>query len=282
MDLKAAFIIGLAVIAAPAFAQDTSSEVAQDRTHNPAPRDLCSDRPGLNTPACTVDPGRLQVELGLGDWTLDKQGGQREDRIETGQILLRYGVGATTEVRFGWTAYGRVRTRDMGSGEVDTVSGVGDVTLGVKQNLRHPAEGKTGLAVALLPYVTLPTGRDQVGAGDWGGGLIVPSSYKLSDVVSLELSPEIDAAVNQDGSGRHFAYGAGAGVQVHLTKTIRLTPEVQVIRDLDPAGHATRSSAALSFDIQPVKMMQIDVQAVAGLNRDTPDVELAFGITRKF
>jgi len=34
--------------------------------------------------------------------------------------------------------------------------------------------------------------------------------------------------------------------------------------------------------VQPAKMLQLDVQAVAGLNRDTPDVELAFGVTRKF
>jgi hypothetical protein len=32
----------------------------------------------------------------------------------------------------------------------------------------------------------------------------------------------------------------------------------------------------------PMKMMQVDMQAVAGLNRDTPDIELLFGVTRKF
>jgi hypothetical protein len=72
------------------------------------------------------------------------------------------------------------------------------------------------------------------------------------------------------------------GVQVHLSKATRLTPELQFLRDQDPSHHATMSRAALSFDVQPAKMLQLDVQAVAGLNRDTPDVELAFGVTRKF
>lgn len=274
----------LLLSAAPAAAQDTSTpdEVAQDSTRHPTLRDLCSDRPGLNTPACTVDPGRLQVEVGLADWTLDKQPDQRQDTIEAGQIQLRYGVTPTTEVRLGWTAYGHARTRDIASGAVDSVQGVGDVTLGLKQNLRHPAEGKTGLAVAVLPFVTLPTGRTDVGAGDWGAGLIVPTSYKIDDIVSLEFSPEIDATVNESGDGRHLSYGAAMGVQVHLSKATRLTPELQFVRDNDPEHHATMSRASLSFDVQPAKMLQFDVQAVAGLNRDTPDVELSFGVSRKF
>ncbi|MFD2781393.1 hypothetical protein ACFS32_10030 [Novosphingobium pokkalii] len=88
--------------------------------------------------------------------------------------------------------------------------------------------------------------------------------------------------MNESGQGRHLAYGAAMGVQVHLSKTVRLTPELQFVRDQDPARHATMSRAALSFDVQPAKMLQLDVQATAGLNRDTPDVEVGFGVTRKF
>jgi hypothetical protein len=245
-------------------------------------RDLCSERPGLDTPACTVDPGHLQAELGLGDWTLDRQPDQREDRLETGQLLLRYGAGPTTELRFGWTAFGHVRDRDRQTGQIDTHDGVGDVTLGLKQNLRHPAEHANGLAVALLPYLTVPTGRRGVGEGDWSGGLIIPTSYKLNDTMSFELSPEVQAGVNKSESGRHLAYGSAMGVQFHLTKDMRLTPELQFVRDNDPEHHATMSKAGLSFDVQPGKKAQFDVQAVAGLNRNTPDVELSFGATRKF
>lgn len=284
-EIRAIIIGGLALLSSPAMAdqqQNSHDEIAQDSTRRPTLRDLCSDRPGLNTPACTVDPNHIQIEMGLGDWTLDRQADQRNDLVEAGDILLRYGVTPTTEIRFGWTAFGYSRSRDTMSGEIEKVSGIGDVTLGVKQNLRHPAEGKMGLAVALLPYVTLPTGHNEIGAGDWGAGLIIPTSYKISDVVSLELTPKIDAAVDEDGSGRHLAYGTAMGMQVHLTKTIRLTPELQITRDDDPQQHVTMSRAALSFDIQPVKMLQIDLQAIAGLNDDTPDVELAFGVTRKF
>ena len=89
------------LIASPAMAEDKL-------------RDLCAERPGLDTPACTVDPGHLQVEVGLGDWTLDKQPGSRTDTITAGDISARYGVGESTELRLGWTAYGHARTRDRG------------------------------------------------------------------------------------------------------------------------------------------------------------------------
>lgn len=277
-------VAGALLVGSPAWAQDqgTPSEIAQDSPHPTRIRDLCSDRPGLDTPACTVDPGHLQVEVGLGDWTLDKQADQRTDTIAAAEIALRYGVGGTTELRFGWTAYGHARMRDRATGEVERVEGIGDVTLGLKQNLRHPAEGKTGLAVALLPFATLPSGRREIGDGDWGAGLIVPASYKLSDAVQLELSPEVDAAVNESGDGRHLAYGTAMGVQVHLSKDVAIVPELQFVRDRDPEGHTTGSRASLALFAQPRQMLQLDVQAVAGLNRATPDVELEFGITRKF
>ena len=264
----------LALIPAPA--------VAQQAGQPKEPRELCSDRPGLNTPACTVDPGRLQVEIGLAGWTLDRQPDERSDEIDAGEIELRYGVGPTTELRLGWTAFGHIRTRDRLSGAIERSSGTGDVTIGLKQNLRHPAESAPGLAVALLPSVTLPTGSNGVGAGTWSAGLIVPASYRLDDTLSFALSPEIDAAADEDGSGRHLAYGTAVGLAVSVNDAVTVTPEFQILADRDPADHVTMASAALSIAVQPADMTQIDFQAVAGVDHDAPDIALSFGLTRKF
>lgn len=280
--MKPVLLAMLSLLAAPAFAQDSPGDIAQDRAKKPAPRDLCSELGGLDTAACIVDPGRIQVEVGMTDWTLDSDRDQRKDSIDAGEILLRYGVGGTTELRLGWTAFGYTRMRDKGSGLVDRAEGTGDVTLGIKQSISHPAEGKTGLAMALLPYATLPSGPTGVGNGDWSAGLVIPTSYKLSDAFSLEMTPEIDAAATEGGSGRHLAYGSAFGVQAHLGKTFMLTPEVQFLRDRDPARHATMTRAGLSFDYQPDKSTLFDLAAIAGLNSGTPDIQLSWGITRKF
>jgi hypothetical protein len=282
MIMKPALLSALAFLASPAFAQDSPHDIAQDRAQNPAPRDLCSELGGLDTPACIVDPDRLQVEVGMTDWRLDSSSEQRKDTIDAGDVLLRYGLGGTTEIRLGWTAFGYARTRNRASGEIDPTSGIGDVTLGIKQSISHPAEGKTGFAMALLPYATLPTGRKDVGAGDWGAGLIIPTSYKLSDDFSLEMTPEVDAAVNESGSGRHLVYGSAFGVQARLGKKFILTPEVQFVRDRDPSQRAAMSRASLSFDYQPQKHTLFDFEAITALNHNTPDIELAWGITHKF
>lgn len=260
-------LLAIASAAAPAAAQD-------------ALREFCGDRPGLNTPACTVDKGHLQAEIGLGDWTLDKQADTRTDTILAGDAMLRYGVGTSTELRLGWTAYGHVRERDRATGLVDRTSGIGDVTIGVKQNLHNP-DG-SGWSIALLPSATLPTGKNGVGAVDWSAGLIVPMQYALSEALTLAISPQANAATDEDGHGRHFAYGSAIGLQAKLGEKASIAAELEAIRDRDPDQHTTQALAALSVAFMPQEQSQFDVGAVAGLNHNSPDVELYFGVSRKF
>ncbi|WP_116092212.1 transporter [Sphingomonas crusticola] len=243
-------------------------------------RELCSERPGLDTPPCIVDQGHLQIEAGVGDWTLDKQPDTRTDTLLAGDVLARYGIGDTTELRLEWTAYGHVRIRDRISGSVSKSSGIGDVTLGLKQSVTHP-DGD-GFSVALLPYATLPTGRHQVGAGDWSAGLLIPVNYDLSDQLKLEITPEVDAAVDEDGNGRHTAYGSAAGLGVKLSEKWNMSVEAQVIRDRDPSGHSSQALGGVYVAYQPKDRLQFDAGAQAGLNHASPDVELYFGVTEKF
>lgn len=256
----------LAAVASPALAQDL--------------REFCGDRPGLGTPACTVDPGHLQIEAGLGDWTLDKQPDSRSDTILAGDVSLRYGIGDTTELRLGWTAYGHIRERDRASGALEQTSGIGDVTVGLKQNVMNPAGD--ALSIALLPFATLPTGKREIGRGTWSAGLVVPIDYELSKGIDLQLTPEIDAAADEDGDGRHLAYGTVVGIDFDLAEKIALDAEVQITRDRDPSGRTTMALGGLALDYMVQEQTQLDIGAVAGLNHNSPDIELYFGVSRKF
>jgi Putative MetA-pathway of phenol degradation len=244
------------------------------------PRPLCADRPGLGTPACTVDPGRTVVELGGIDWALDQDATQRSDTLIAGDLLIRHGVTSNLEIQAGWTAFGTVRTRYKVTGTVARSSGAGDVTLAARYNLSNP-DG-SGFSAAIMPYATLPTGGEAIGAGDWGAGLILPISYSLNDTVGIALTPAIDAAVDSDRDGRHFAYGSVFGISAALSDAVSGALEVQLTRDEDPAGHTTEALASLSFAWVSKDRLQIDAGAVAGLNADSPDLQLYFGITRRF
>lgn len=263
--MKLRMIVPMALgLASPAFAE----------------RDFCADRPGLGSPPCTLEPGRMQLEIGLGDWTRDTQGPTRTDTIAAGDALLRIGLDDTTEAQIGWTAYGHVRERDRVSGTVERMSGVGDISLALHRNLLNP-DGSS-FSVALQPYATLPTGNAAIGAGDWGAGLLVPANYDLSDNVHLGLTPQIEAAVDGDRNGRHLYFGAAAGVSMDIGENLGATFELAAYRDRDPDGHSTQAMAGLSLGWQVQDETQLDIGANAGLNRDTPDVELYFGISRRF
>lgn len=228
-------------------------------------RDFCADRPGLGTPACTLDPGHVQVELGLIDWTED-----RPDVLVAGDVLVRVGLGAHTEAQLGWTVFGHAAGQ----------SGTGDVTLALRQNLLSP-DG-SGTTLAIMPYATLPTGGRTIGAGDWSAGVKVPFAFSLSPAVSIAFTPEIEAAVDADRDGRHLAYGGVAGISAGLGGEVSATAELSLTRDQDPAGHSTEALAGLSLAWTPAPNLQLDAGANLGINQAAPDVELYAGISRRF
>jgi hypothetical protein len=243
-------------------------------------RPFCADRPGLGTPACTVDAGHVMVELGAIDWSHAQDAAVRSDSWTAGDLLLRLGVTDTLEVQAGWTAFGAVRTYDRATGAHARSSGAGDVTLAVRQNISHP-DG-SGFSAAVMPFATLPVGGATIGAGDWGAGVILPLSYSLNDIFGIALTPEVDAAVDGDRRGRHLAFGSVIGLSAQLNPKLSSAIEFQAVRDQDPAGHATQELASLSLAWQPKDGLQFDTGAVAGLNAASPDIELYVGVARRF
>jgi hypothetical protein len=104
----------------------------------------------------------------------------------------------------------------------------------------------------------------------------------LSDSISLDLTPELDAAVDQDGNGRHLAYSSTAGLSFAASKAVTLTGELQALRDNDPDKHTSQALAALSLAWMASDDLQFDMLGAAGLNQDTPDARVYAGVSRRF
>lgn len=241
-------------------------------------RDLCPERPGQTTPPCTVEPGRLVLETGLIDWSLQQSTETRSDTFTIGQSALRIGVADHAEIAIGWTPFATQRVRDKLAGLVDRQSGIGDITFAVKRSF-----GKADAPmVAIKAFVTAPVGTSPSGAGDWTAGAVVPVSIPLSATVQLSLTPEIDAAVNGSGSGHHIAYGSAGGLGFKLSNTLGLGADVRVLRDNDPNGDTTKATAGTSLAYQRGDNLQFDVGGNYGLNRNSPDVELYVGVAKRF
>jgi hypothetical protein len=111
---------------------------------------------------------------------------------------------------------------------------------------------------------------------------VVPITYDLSDTVNLEVTPEIDAAVDQDGHGRHVAASAVVGLGFALNDKLTLTVEGQALRDDDPSGKTTQGLASASLAYMATKDLQLDLGGVAGLTKNAPEIEFYAGVSRRF
>lgn len=246
-----------------------------------ASRDFCADRPGKGSPPCVLDAGRFQAELGIADGAWSRGGGTSTDDVVLGGVELRLGLASTLEGQVSWTAYERIRDKDRASGATSTVDGVGDVNLALRWSLKNP--GGDGVSVALQPFVTAPVGSDGIGGGKWQGGIIAPVSLPLNADWSLALAPELDVRPDADGSGNHAGFGGAVGVGRSFG-SVALGVELWADRDEDPSGRVTSASFDLTAAWTPVatKDLQFDAGAYVGLNHDTPDLELAVGVARRF
>ncbi len=266
MVKKFAFLMmALSTITAPAYAEQ---------------RDLCADRPGIGTPPCTVAPGHVMIELGLGDWTHDVSAGVQSDMVQTGQVTARIGIDEHTEFQMGWGGYAWNRNKDLTSGLVDKVRGGGDLSVGILRNLQNP-DG-SGTSIALGGFVSLPIGKSGIGAGNWSASILIPMSLTLSNQIGLSLTPEIDAAPNASGDGQHLAYGNTVGLSFSLPEQISLTPEIAWAHDDDPTGKSSSFLAGLSLAYLASPDWQLDVGANIGLNANAPAQEMYFGVARRF
>ena len=80
----------------------------------------------------------------------------------------------------------------------------------------------------------------------------------------LGLTGEIDAAVDQDGHGRHLAISETLGLGYELSDRLTAIAEVQIARTTIRPGTTTQALAAASLAWQPRDGLQFDVLARCG------------------
>jgi hypothetical protein len=237
-------------------------------------RDFCGQRPGRATPPCVVDAGHLQVETGLIDAVFQHSGGTHEDVYAIGATELRLGVSRRVEIEASWTPSVIDRTHGQ-----PRLSGTGDAGLAVLAALTDP--DKMGVAVSVQPFVTLPTATHGLGAGGFTGGVRAPIAVPLDSGFVLGVTPEVDILRNDGGGGTHTAWIGAASLARGFGPTT-LGVELWAQAEATPAGVIRRATADLTAAYLIGKTLQLDAGANFGLNRQTPNAELYFGISKRF
>ena len=239
---------------------------------------ICPDRPGKGTATCTVPARHWQVETGLVDWTHDRVDGFTGDFTTFGSTLIKYGVSSRADVELGITPFQRFRVR--GGGVHEHESGFGDMVVRVKYRLTRD---DAPVAVAIDPFVKIPTANHWLGNGKVEGGVTVPVSFALGkSPVSVALTSELGLLADGDGRGHHAALSQVVGLGFAASPRLSLSAELSGGCDWDPAGTGKQLSANGSAAYLIGDTIQIDGGANFGLNRQTPDIQLYAGVSKRF
>jgi hypothetical protein len=164
-ELAAVAVVLLA--AAPALAADEGA--------------IDPDRPDTTNSANPVGKGRVQLETGLFYRRTSEAAVPAERRLSI-EATLRIGVTERLEVRVDSEPIVRV---DNGTDDIDA----GDFSVGLKYRFLDAAEGLWWWpALALNPFVKLPTAQPPIGSGETDAGLLLLASFALPWNFGLDVN----------------------------------------------------------------------------------------------
>lgn len=282
-----AYVLALGAVACvgqPALA-DTAPDKSQFSLFNPTPddqlRDFNTDRPTKVFAPITVDAGHFQVETDLGIYTFQDN---KNTRIQTRNYtafdpLFRLGLTNNTEAQVYLTSiYTTTRTKDKNARTTSTVDGFGDVITRLKVNLFGNDGGD---ALAVMPYVKIPTNSRGVGNNQVEGGLIVPFSTSLPSDFTLTVQAEADAFANVRDNGKHANLAGIINVGHAITDSI--TAYGELFADVSTENH---TGSFYTFDLAAawvvIPNLQLDAGVNLGLNAAAPDVQAYIGVSKRF
>ncbi len=229
-------------------------------------RPLSTDRPDTTESPYTVDAGHLQFEMELANWTHD--GHDRE--FSLGELNAKIGLNASTDLQVVMPFYTHVR---------DGGEGFGDVEIRLKHNLWGNDEGST--ALALMPFVKIPTANGDLGNDEFEGGLIVPFGFEGPAGWACAVMAELDVDADDDGSGHHFVGVISATTSHSVTENTGIFLElVSVLSAESGSDWEAYFNTGMTWAVTPT--WQLDGGVRVGLTDAATDFTPFVGASTKF
>jgi hypothetical protein len=262
-----------------------SSASAADKTGyswaNPTPvellRPMATDRPDATESPFTVDAGHLQIEMSFAQHTYDRHNPEHSDvRVSEWNIApvnVRIGFTHDTELQIVVDNYLHVDERSASGGWRQRQSGWGDVTLRLKRNIVGNDGGET--AIALMPFIKVPTNSGGVGNSHVEGGLIVPASVTIGGR-GFGVMTELD--IVHDGDGYTAVWLNTVTTGFELTES--LGAFVELASETGGGSHALSFNTGMTFAVN--ENVQLDAGINLGVTRAAPDVAAFAGISVRY
>ena len=228
-------------------------------------RELSTDRPDTTESPFTVDAGHFQIEVEAVAWS--KEGGSKE--LSVGEINFKMGLDQLTDLQIVTPSYTWVRRGE---------EGWGDMQIRLKRNLWGNDGGNSALAV--MPFIQLPTSEDDLGSDRVEGGIIVPFAFECGGGWGMGLQAELDL-VHGDDDDYHweslFSVTANRGITDECSVFFEL---VGVFRDEDEIKNEYYFNTGLTYLVN--SSLQWDGGVRIGLSDESTDFTPFIGFSRKF
>lgn len=240
-------------------------------------REMSTDRPDKTESAYTVDAGHFQMEADLITWTRDREHGVAYDALDVATMNLKFGLTPSIDFQVVVASYHHERTR---AGKVrSTDEGFGDLTLRTKFNVWGNDGGRTALAV--MPFVTLPTASGDFGVPDAEAGIIIPLAVELAEGWALGLMTELDVVNDEDGSG-HTVHVVNS-ITVGHDLTEKLGMYVEFFSEI-PTENSSEwiGTVDVGFTYALTENVRLDAGVNIGVTDSADDLNPFLGISMRF
>jgi acyl-CoA-binding protein len=184
MTLRSILLIAaMTSMAAVADAQtDTDTTSRRYTLFKPVPEsemgDMETDRPDVTESAYSVPAGHFQVETDLVRHVRNTSSGERNINNTYNLANYKLGLSNKMDIQFVVPTYVTVTTRNLATRQITgKASGFDDISVRLKYNFWGNSGGKS--ALAMLPYVTLPT--SSISNNGVQGGIIFPFALELAN-----------------------------------------------------------------------------------------------------
>jgi hypothetical protein len=238
---------------------------------------IATDRPDFVESSQVVGKGRLQLETSA-QWERQR-GEDLHTRTLSMPTLLRIGVGESTELRFETDGRNVIHASDPSSGARATVAGWADTAIGLKWHLPdQQGEGFGAPSLGVLLHADLASGSRELRGHGVRPSLRLAAEWELPGGYSFGVMPGLGQESDEDG--KRYGYGIlAATLGKEFGERVRGFVELaapQIAR----AGHGgTQASFDTGLTYLVNKDCQVDFSVVRGLNRRSPDLALAFGLS---
>jgi hypothetical protein len=275
------FVLILSVMAVRAFADDASPDKSEYTLFNPTPdvdlRGFSTDRPPKANSPYTVDAGHFQYETDIVVYGHGSTDGVKTQDWTVFDPTLKLGLTNTIDAELQITPYESVETTSAGT--TTTVSGFGDTFARLKINVLGDDHG--AVAVALLPYVKLPTAQSGLGNGRVEGGLILPISWSTPGGFTVIVMPEVDYLKDSADGGYHGVFDFLINVSHPLNERWTFFTEVYTSQSFQAQDNPIYTlDEALTYALGP--NLQLDLGGNFSLNSVAPRAQLYTGLSQRF